>query len=297
MAMTEQELVTALAETGRAIAPRTLSEWRSSGLLPPLASKSKGLRKGKICFWLDDAVFDRVALIHDLLKDGTEKQEIYWLLWLCGFSMPLPQLRRAWSAKANASAWRCRARTPAARAVAPHAARPLSPRHLLSTVLSACECLDEHNEPEVDALVAALSKQSKRKDDTSDPTSSHRQRLELKVLLAALRESDLIVTSTDSELLEAQQFTSRALHQFRSQGSQSGHLITPLAPINEARALGAPLFLLILSLVRSGQKDVVGRLFEVAPDERSAATRPVSRVPATAGLVASSTPQDESVPA
>lgn len=295
MAMTEQELVTALAETGRSIAPRTLSEWRSSGLLPPLASKSKGLRKGKICFWLDDAVFDRVALIHDLLKDGTEKQEIYWLLWLCGFPMPLPQLRRAWSGKAKTSvAWRCRARTPAARAVAPHAAHPLSPRHLLSTVLNACECLDEHNEPEVDALVAALNKQSERRDDTSDPASSHRQRLELKVLLSALRESDLIVTSTDSELLEAQQFTSRALHQFRNQGSQSGHQITPLAPVNEARALGAPLFLLILSLVRSGQKDV-GRLFEAAPDERSA--KSVSRVPATARLVASSTPQDESVPA
>ncbi len=271
MAMTEQELVTALAESGRAVTPRTLGEWRSSGLLPRLASKSKGLRKGKMCFWLDDAIFDRAALVHDLLKESTEKQEVYWLLWLCGYPVPLPQLRRAWAYRAKATAsWKCNGHPSSeeARIRLAVPAHTSSPGRLLSTVLDACTCFSDDNEPEIDMLVSIFGETISRSGQTRRELRAQRAYLlQLKSLWFALKSSDLPAVATDNEMLEAQKFTSQAMRLIgQRRGDTSCEKIGALpAPISEVKSLGTSLFLLILGLIRSRRQIVLDDIFGTEP--------------------------------
>jgi hypothetical protein len=281
VAITEQDLLTAMATTGRSVSSRTIKEWRQCGLLPDLASQSRGLRKGRICFWPDDTIFDRAALIYDLLQDQISKGEIYCLLWLCGMSVPLPQLRRAWSQNAKDSEpWKINGvAAPSARAdtlvhpvataldVDTDASHQASSRLLLQSALTACASLSENAAPEIDALIAAfdglLGKSPRAKRRNSDDAAPARAIvILLKSVWSAIKSSDLIYASTDADLREAQRHAAtalRALHRsIRSNvdvyRSRNG---TPAWPIAEARAFGTPLFIFVLLMVKSGQRELL----------------------------------------
>src|SRR5271154_459507 len=172
--LSERELSVQMAAAGRFVSQQAISEWRRCGLMPRLSTHSLGRNKGKICFWTGDDVFVRAALIFDLFEAGIERHEVYWLLWLCGFDIALPQLRRAWLHKARAQSEH-RGVIPAAPEDLPAVALPnvvknaysgivvggaISAQSLLEVVLSVNAALNRPRRSEIDALIEALDSPS-----------------------------------------------------------------------------------------------------------------------------------------
>ncbi len=274
MAMTEQDLLTAMAATGRSVSSRTIKEWRQTGLLPNLASQSRGLRKGKICFWPDDTTFDRAALIFDLFRDQVAKHDVYWLLFLCGMSVPPAQLRRAWAQKANDGRhWKMdgagartlkatESRMRAARGRRGHSSGSNLSDLVLSAALTACASLSQDDEPEIDALVEALDASFGSRVCgrwLNHGESPGHAITVLKAVWSSIRSSDLMRISTDAELRDAQQYVSVSLR-ILQRGIREHREIyrardnTASWPVWEAQTYGAPLFMFALLMVRSGQR-------------------------------------------
>ena len=94
MPLTPREVIEELAKTGRHVEPRTLTDWRSRGLLPKLNDRGRGHGKGKGYFWTDDNILDRAALVADLPSWETDRTIL--ALWFCGFEVAPEQMRGAW---------------------------------------------------------------------------------------------------------------------------------------------------------------------------------------------------------
>jgi hypothetical protein len=94
VALTQQQVVEALATTGRIVEARTLVDWRRRGLLPKLKEKGRGQGMGKVYFWEQPNIVDQAAFVFDL--GGWDTRKILLALWCCGFNTPLEELRRAW---------------------------------------------------------------------------------------------------------------------------------------------------------------------------------------------------------
>jgi hypothetical protein len=94
MTLTPKQVIDELAKTGRHVEARTLTDWRSRGLLPKLTDRGLGQGKGKGYFWTDDNILDRVALVADLPSWETDRTIL--VLWFCGFEIALGQMRDAW---------------------------------------------------------------------------------------------------------------------------------------------------------------------------------------------------------
>jgi hypothetical protein len=94
MPLTPREVIEELAKTGRHVEARTLTDWRSRGLLPKLSEKGRGYGKGKGYFWTDADILDRVALVADLPSWETDRTIL--ALWFCGFQVSPEQMKKAW---------------------------------------------------------------------------------------------------------------------------------------------------------------------------------------------------------
>src|SRR5665213_3073293 len=91
----------ALAATGRAVSLEELSAWRKDGLLPPMSSTGLGTGKGKSYYWGEENILARgKAVYHAMHRHGRADQPLV-ILFLSGFSVALPQLRRAWLHRAK----------------------------------------------------------------------------------------------------------------------------------------------------------------------------------------------------
>jgi len=90
----ERQLVLALAARGRQVALGQLMAWRKDGLLPPLASSGTG--NGRSYYWREPDILARAELVHDALSRHGRTDATLLSLWLRGFPVALPQLRRAW---------------------------------------------------------------------------------------------------------------------------------------------------------------------------------------------------------
>jgi hypothetical protein len=94
MTLTPKQVIEELAKTGRRVEARTLTDWRSRGLLPRLIERGRGQGRGKVCFWTDTDILDRVALVADLPSWETDRTIL--ALWSCGFKVSAEQLKKAW---------------------------------------------------------------------------------------------------------------------------------------------------------------------------------------------------------
>lgn len=258
MTLSERELQVRMVAAGYPVSLLTISEWRRCGLMPPLATRSLGHNKGKTCYWTDDNTFARATLIHGLFKEGVERHEVYWLLWLCGFSVPLPQLRRAWLHKAkkrNTHLVVSRDRPRAFGVGKDKRSADGTAQALFEIALAASALLDHASDCEIDALIEAMNAGRTGAGGRAREERHQAVRL-IKAVWSSLKTSDIIVEAADDELREAQAQASAALKSFHEH-VPARDLNAPSTstgwPIAEAKRFGAPLFFLILVLLKSGQ--------------------------------------------
>jgi hypothetical protein len=260
VALSEREVHARMAAAGRPVSLLTISEWRRCGLMPPLATSSLGRNKGKICYWTDDNTFERATLIYDLFEKGVERHEVYWLLWLCGLSVPLPQLRRAWLHKAKDRNTRVAVLRDPPQALVVDKNKPSvdgTAQVLFEIALAASALLDHASDCEIDALVEAMTP-AQITGGRGRAVEERYQAVRLvKAVWSSLKTSDIIIEATDDELREAQMHASAALRSYHARAPERGLRLAPNAsdwPIAEAGRFGAPLFFLILAFHKSGQR-------------------------------------------
>jgi hypothetical protein len=94
MAITPKQVINELAKTGRQMTERKLTDWRARELLPGLIEQGKGRRKGKVYFWTQPDILDRVAFVAD--HKGWDTSRVILVLWCCGFEVPHKTLKEAW---------------------------------------------------------------------------------------------------------------------------------------------------------------------------------------------------------
>ena len=94
MALTPKQVINELAVTGRRVTERQLIDWRRRELLPALSEKGEGQGKGKVYFWTQPDILDRVAFVVD--HKGWDTPRVIFVLWCCGFEVPAKALKEAW---------------------------------------------------------------------------------------------------------------------------------------------------------------------------------------------------------
>lgn len=94
--ITPKELLDYLASTGRIVFPRTLTDWRAKGLLPPLKEAGRGRGPGKLQYWDDPAVRQQAIVLFDTLAAKRRTDSALWVLWFCGFDVDPEKVRVYW---------------------------------------------------------------------------------------------------------------------------------------------------------------------------------------------------------
>lgn len=102
--MTQDQLAQALAESGRSVSTRALKDWRRRGLLPPLASRSRGRGKGIERYWRSSTIFLRAAVAHDLMARREIGDEALFHLAAAGYLVEPETLRAAWISRLDRQA-------------------------------------------------------------------------------------------------------------------------------------------------------------------------------------------------
>jgi len=92
----ERQLMIAMAADGRPVALAELVRWRKDGLLPQLAAQGLGQGRGKTYYWGQSDILAHARAAYDFLAKYGRPDASIRMLWLSGFVVPLPRLRRAW---------------------------------------------------------------------------------------------------------------------------------------------------------------------------------------------------------
>ena len=94
--MAPAELVVAGQARGYHFEPRTLTDWRHKGLLPPLRQIGLGRGKGKRQVWTDPDIVDQAIMVAQLLARRSRTRPALLRLWRVGFRVPSELAREIW---------------------------------------------------------------------------------------------------------------------------------------------------------------------------------------------------------
>jgi hypothetical protein len=94
--ITPEELRQLMLETGFPVTARRLTDWRSKGLLPPLASRGQGKGRGKINFWNEPDILVRAQFVHHAFAHGATAEIVTLSLVHGGFDVAPKKARRTW---------------------------------------------------------------------------------------------------------------------------------------------------------------------------------------------------------
>jgi len=237
--MSERQLVLALAATGRKVALADLTVWRHDGLLPPLASI--GSHNGRAYYWREPDILEQAEIAFDELRRHGRSDEAMIALYLGGFEVPLPRLRRAWQHGHRI------AKTAMILPAAPVAARP---SHDLSGLLqqaanaaAAALQADDASRIGLAMLEHIAARLEIRRSNISE---LHQAWHAVQVTLSLLSASSLMRQASDDALQRAQR-AQRIVMDFIWQSGAAESRTAVVA------ALGKPAFLYILTLLVSGQ--------------------------------------------
>jgi hypothetical protein len=257
-----------MAKSDRIISLATLVGWRREGLLPPLASHGLGMGKGKSYYWRESDILAHASAAFDLLRKYKRPEQAVWMLWLSGFSVPLQQLRRVWSSRSKArKSWIAR---PALNSEAmsgilpsPHRFLPGNPNDTTQLLLDTALALGGSLLPDdgdsasivevIERALAWMSRANVRPDLAEQQTAEHLW-LIVRIVSSALENSDLVSIASDGELREAQRYIRLAGVLLNNCDDRWSADISETAwPAWLAERMSAPVFLVILVLLRSGR--------------------------------------------
>jgi hypothetical protein len=271
----ERELIVAMAGSGRAVTLANLVGWRREGLLPPLASRGLGTGKGKCHYWAEPNILAHAKAAYDFLHRYGRPEVATWMLWLSGYSVPLPQLRRVWSYRSKTrKMWTAR---PALHNERTAESIRLPGRFMMGNqggsaplLLQAILALSGSLMPDdgdsasiveiIERALAHVSRANGHSDFAHDATARQLW-LVLRIISSTMENSDLISIASNDELREAQKYVRLA-----------GILLSrcddqPLEEAGDAiwqswlaERMAAPIFLLVLVLLRSGYKPMLEQL-------------------------------------
>jgi hypothetical protein len=244
----ERQLIVALAQGGRELALSELVGWRKDGLLPPLASTGTGT--GRSYYWREPNIQPQAEVAYDALQKHGRVDLAVISLWLRGFSVPLPQLRRAWLYRSKlARPLHVRAARPAANSLkAPGSGVS---RLLLQTLVCAGATVEGTDDDR--AIISALKAALKRLglDDGESDTGPARQLWQLVAMFTATMENGTLVRdASDQEMLDTQRYLRKAMT-FLENCRESEW------PADMIEGIGNRAFILILTLLRSGQEELL----------------------------------------
>lgn len=245
----ERQLALALAESGRQVSLNQILAWRNDGLLPALASH--GGRGGRTYYWREADILARAQSVYDSLSRHGRPDAALITLWIQGYPVPLPLLRRAWlqrtRLKGPRKLRRCAARESAADG------------DLSGLLLEALLGLGESLTGPESALLQPLLKRAIKADGRTLAMLGT-----LAFLTTALLETgDLMREAADQDLLAAQRHMRNALDRLADHG-ETGTL---------AEVLGPGLFVLALALLHTGQDALLEALQERLPAPKRAAKK------------------------
>lgn len=243
--VSERQLVLALATHGRTVALEQLGNWRKDGLLPPLASCGTG--NGRSYYWREPAIVAQAECVYDAMQRHGRADTTVITLWLQGFAVPLPALRRAWLHRARTKG-PAKLRKTKSRMDMGDDVTGLLMKALLGLGLAADD----------DAL-ATLLPLLRRLDCKASRDTSTMALGVLTVLTAGMLENGTLMRDAeDADLLAAQRHM-RTVLLFLEQADDRAN------PRAIAEALGPGLFLLILALLHTDQAALLDRLLAQLP--------------------------------
>ena len=219
-----------------------LVAWRKDGLLPPLAST--GLGSGRTYYWREPDILERAQAVHDGLRRHGRSDVVVVELWLRGFAMPLPQLRRAWQSCAK------QRKAPSVRHAQPAGATGADfPQLLLQAMLGAAAAMQPDTNPR--PALAMLERAAARLDIAGGRPAQARWFWQAaQMMIGVLSASDVVRQASDEEMLQAQQLLGTALTFITESCEDETKAMV-------AEVLGETLFLFILTMLRSGQETVL----------------------------------------
>jgi len=267
--ISERQLAEALAAHGRIASLADIAGWRRAGFLPQLSAHGLGPGKGRAHCWHDEDILARAELVHDGLKMTSRADAVLLSLFLSGYPVAMPALRRAF-----ASHGRMRKPAPVRTTLRPVAApaRGDAESLLLEALLAmggAAEIKDRNFSAALKLVDGALARLG----------YGRRGRMEafcrtLIILSLGMESSSLLKEAADSDLIEAQVHLTRGLVFLAPRISDRKLL---------AESLGMPLFTIVLALLRSGQRTVLELIAARIEDvDRPDLARPIHafRIPA-----------------
>ena len=264
---TERQLIAALAAGGRIVSPKDITNWRKNGLLRPLTSHGLGPGKGKTYRWHDEDIVARAIMIFDAVKKQQRNDSVIITLFLSGFEVSLPKLRRAWTAHAKLRRPLAFRKTTGANRLPIMGLNGL----LLQPILAMRSAIgsDEHSAFVTHAVEQGLAKQGYGAGATAE------QLCRIVTMTAmALEATDLIQAAQAAEMWEAQRHLTLAMTFLDDGKERRGRLI---------EAIGPALFTFVLALLHSGQNAVLESIVACIEDlDRPALRKPVHAFRASA---------------
>ena len=270
----ERELVIALAEEGRVVTLANLAGWRKEGLLPALASQGRGMGRGRAYYWNQPNIVAHASATFDFLRKYGRPESALWMLWLHGYSVPIRQFRRVWASRNRNRGWTARS-TSQRQSTSPTLNKLLQPglqgqSGATYLLLQATLAMSGTLVPD-DGDAAAITRIIERAlvwisgvnelPTPEDDQAAGRLWLTVRIMCAALENSDLVSVTDDGELLEAQRYLLAAGRLLQKCGDRSLEDEEETSwPPWLAERMAAPTFLLILVLLRSGYKPILDEI-------------------------------------
>jgi hypothetical protein len=234
-----------LTTSGRRVSLADIAKWRQNGLLPRLTDHGLGQGKGKSHCWHDADIMARAELVCDAIRQYGRNDMALLMLFLSGFTVPLPQLRRAW-------AFRCKLRKPPAIRPMPVNV-PASGHQVGSPLLEAALAIATAIQTDHHLLIIPLLERALVRLGYSRWGRSEQLCRVMMAMEVALDASDLVRTARDEEILDAQHYLTLAMKFLRGCAGQKDR-------DNLAAMFGPTLFGFILAFLRSGQSALVERI-------------------------------------
>ena len=250
--LSERELVQVLKQDGVSVSLAQLGDWRKEGLLPPLSSRGRGAGGGRIYFWNDAGILDQARCVRDLLARHGRHSTAILVLWLCGYPVSSAKARRAWLQRARRPrVWQLR---DGALAEAPPA-EPAADTFLLQAVLKLCSSFTDSQRAESLEMQELLLRAGTALGltDTLEEERRHRFFTALGLVLAAIDNSSLIATASESDM-EAARLLTESTGRLVLELTAPEHGASPEELARWMETLGAALFLCALLLQRTGYR-------------------------------------------